>query len=155
MKNPFFDIFDSRCASLQREAMSWAETPFKPHGKVKRAGVDCIHFCAEVYKAVGLFPAYNFPAYGIDGGHHAKSSLVLNWLDKSEYFEKLDGVESYQTGDLLCFKIGGAVWHVGIFMYGKEFAHCMAHYGVMYSNIDDPTYKKRLVSIYRPMKGAA
>lgn len=147
---PFFST-PERLAQLQQAAASWIGTKFFPHGRVKRAGVDCVHLCAEIYRECGVFPSYAFPRYSIDGGHHAGSSLVIQWLEKHPSFEKVE-ISAARAGDIHCFKIGKSEWHVGIQLTDHTFIHCWRKQGVLIELIQDPTYTKRLTSVYRPLK---
>ena len=147
-------VFQSaeRQAALLAEARSWLGTPFVPRGNLKGAGVDCVHLPAEIYRALGVLPGYAFPDYQLDSGSHAAESLVTGWLDGRPDFLPLAPVEACLAGDLLAFRIGKVVHHVGLLLQGSRFIHCLRHRGVLESDLRDPTYAKRLVRVYRPLQ---
>ncbi len=137
-----------KIAVLKDCAASWLNTPFVPHGKVKGAGVDCVHLCAEIYRECGLWTGYEFPKYTMDGGHHIERSQIIRWIDASKQFVE---VPAPAVGDVLCFKIGKTEHHAGILVAKDLFVHCWRKSGVTLSNLQDPTYRERLTKIYRPV----
>ena len=151
-----------RQAALLVEARSWLGTPFVPRGNLKGAGVDCVHLPAEIYRALHALSSYDFPDYHLDSGSHADRSLVTGWLDGRPDFAPLAPVEarlrqgfgaaSLLPGDLLAFRIGKVVHHVGLLLGQARFIHCLRHRGVLESDLRDPTYAKRLVCAYRPLQ---
>jgi cell wall-associated NlpC family hydrolase len=147
-------VFQSaeRQAALLVEARSWLGTPFVPRGNLKGVGVDCVHLPAEIYRALGVLPSYGFPDYNLDSGSHADRSLVTGWLDGRADFLPLAPVEACLAGDLLAFRIGKVVHHVGLLLGQTRFIHCLRHRGVLESDLRDPTYAKRLVRAYRPLQ---
>ncbi|MDB6024150.1 MAG: hypothetical protein JWM68_373 [Verrucomicrobiales bacterium] len=150
---PFFDN-EERRKLLFSVVKSWIGTPFIAHGRIKGAGADCVNSNAEIYLECGLYERYDFPNYTIDGGNHAATSKIIEWLDASEHFENLADVSSFQTGDMICFRIGESekpAWHCGIFVSGKNFVHCVKRYGVQLSHIEDPSFANR-IAIYRPIQ---
>lgn len=137
---------------LLEAAESWLNTPFVPHAKVKGAGVDCVHLCAEIYMACGALKKFDPPGYSIDGGSHCKQSKVLQWVIESGRFVSV-GIP--QAGDLLCFRMGGVEHHVGIVLNEDTFIHAEQNIGVHYSNMKDSTWAGRLRWIYRPVEVVA
>jgi cell wall-associated NlpC family hydrolase len=86
----------------------------------------------------------------MDGGDHRGESQVLHWLEGSSRFKCL-GDEGRQPGDVLCFRLGRVPHHVGLLIAGNHFVHAIRNYGVIESQLDDPTFGKRLVAAYRPI----
>lgn len=162
MSNPTsLPFFDSTAAikNLQVVAMSWVGTRFFAHGKLKGAGVDCVHLCAEIYRECGLWRNYEFPRYTIDGGHHAGTSKIIEWVERSGRFHRdfcvgpdarLNSAR-VRPGDLLCFKIGRVEWHVGLQVDETKFIHCWQKTGVILSLLADSTYFSRITAFYRPL----
>ncbi len=145
---PFFDT-DQRIFRLQRVATSWEGTRFVPHGKIKGAGVDCVHLCAEIYRECGVFPSYSFPGYTLDGGHHLGNSVIEQWLKTSLHFEKVDKAS---IGTLMLFRIGKVSHHVGLIVSEQHFIHCIRGRGAALALIRDPAYSTRVDSIYCPIQ---
>jgi cell wall-associated NlpC family hydrolase len=147
MISSYFDnaAFQER---LAHEAEHWRGTPFAPHAAIHGVGVDCVHLCAEIYKACGAIQKFDPPKYTMDGGLHLAQSLVRGWVEQSGRFQK---VETPTVGDLLCFRIGRVEHHVGILAWPEMFVHAIRRYGVVTACLQDPAWGKRLTAIYRPM----
>jgi cell wall-associated NlpC family hydrolase len=88
----------------------------------------------------------------MDGGEHRNSSQVLEWLEASTRFERLTPGAAVQTGDIACFRMGRVPHHVGLVLQPPIFIHAMRNYGVIESRLDDPTFAKRLMAVYRPVQ---
>ena len=151
MTAPFFNTKE-RVATLVKCAQSWSGTPFSAHSRVRGAGVDCIHLAAEIYLQCGALADYKFPQYTLDAGAHRNESQVLTWLNSEKKFQEVQ--VPYQPGDLFCFKLRSVEHHVGILLGADQFIHCWQRQGVLFSNISDPTYRRTLTKVYRPMEEA-
>lgn len=140
-------------ASVARE---WLGTPFQANQAVKGAGADCIQFAERVYREAQLLTiAVTFPSYTLGAGHHQDSSPLLDWLQDKGQFMPIRRDRVLMAGDLLVFVIGKTartVHHVGIALDNKTFAHAIERAGVVVSNIDDPTFERRLHSVWRPLR---
>ena len=157
---PYFES-TLRQVSLVREAKSWLETPFVPHARIRGAGVDCVHLCAEIYKECGLLSEFNPPPYTIDGGHHCKESKVIAHVLASGKFQEVIGpttqgglAHASGPGDLLCFRMDGVVHHVGILLTRTHFIHAIRGHGVVIGDLQDTTWSGRLEKVFRPIEGA-
>ena len=128
---------------------SWLGTPFHAHAGIKSVGVDCVHLVAEIYREAGLLEECRFPAYAIDAGQHRQDSMLLEWLDRSPNFQRVE--EGREVGDLFCFRFGRSAHHLGICAGGSKFIHALLRRSVRYALLDDPTYGRRLVATYRPV----
>lgn len=135
---------------LKRVAGLWRGTPFIPHASVRGAGVDCVHLAAEIYRECGHLDHFKPGNYTMDGGFHNPISQVLTWLELSPRFA--EGTLPAHTGDLLCFRIGKSVHHVGIALSERHFLHVMRGSTVTIARIDDPTWSKRLTAVFQPIE---
>lgn len=113
-------------------AASLIGTPYRPGGDRPRQGFDCsglVHYC---YRVLGFDLPRNVSA----------QKLVTEPVATSDL----------QIGDLLFFRIGGSVSHVGIYYGNGEFVHAPSSgKAVMRSRLDDPYWQPRLVASGRPM----
>jgi cell wall-associated NlpC family hydrolase len=107
---------------------------------------------AAIFWETGAIDDRRFPDYTMDGGEHRNSSQVIEWLEASGRFERLAPGTEPQTGDLACFRMGRVPHHVGLVLLPPIFIHAMRNYGVIESRLDDPTYAKRLMAVYRPVQ---
>jgi cell wall-associated NlpC family hydrolase len=131
------------------EALTWVGTPFAPHTKAKGVGCDCVQLALGIYQAAGLIPeGEQFPPYRLDVSAHLDQSVVLEWLEDSGYFEIAPAPEA---GALVAFKFGRVVHHVGVLVGPAEFVHCWKRYGTVKNTLEDPTWSKRLDSVWRPL----
>jgi cell wall-associated NlpC family hydrolase len=131
---------------LIREAKSWVRTPYHPQASVKGVGVDCVNFVCQVYQSADLVGEFQMPNYSMDGGMHMDSEIVEPYIIQAGFHVVETG---NMPGDLLAFKIGKIVYHLGIQISSNLFVHAIRTYGVIESRLDDSTYLKRLHKIYR------
>lgn len=145
---------ESRLRQLRSEAREWAGTPFHAHGKIKGRGVDCVWLAAEMYRALGVIPPQDFGMYTVGAGSHLEASKVAEGVVKSGAFESVEPVAivSARPGDLLGFKLGRVIHHVGVVLEWAKFIHSIAAVGVTESDLRDPTWGNRLWAIWRPVE---
>ena len=63
------------------------------------------------------------------------------------------GAAGSTTGrDLLGFRIGRTVHHLGIMLDRGEFIHVLDHVGTVVSQLNDPTYSGRLARVWVPVE---
>ena len=146
----FFDD-PSRQAKLRAEVAAWVGTPFKVHAAVKRAAVDCVRLTAEIMVACGVIESYKFPPYTLQWAKHQDRSIVTEWLDACPQMGRLPKEEPVRIGDVVCFKIGRCVHHVGVVLDAPEFLNAVEGARVSICRLDDSTWSKRLACVYRPM----
>jgi probable lipoprotein NlpC len=153
-KTPFF-AGESRLRQLRSEAREWSGTPFHAHGKFKHIGVDCVWLAAEIYRVLGVVPLQKLPRYTVGAGSHLEASKVAEGVAASGAFEGVTpaDIETVRPGDLLGFKLGRVIHHVGIVVEGTRFIHAIATIGVTESDLRDPTWGRRLGAIWRPIEG--
>ena len=124
--------FPVRTRSLEQVVSTYLGIPYK-HGGTTRSGFDCSGFVAAVYHEV----------YGIP----LKRSTVDMWKEGARV-----SLASARPGDLVFFKgraVLGPIGHVGIYMGQTRFVHASSKLGVVYANLNDTYYAKRLVGFRR------
>lgn len=148
---PYFES-EERQAQLIYHAGLWLGTPFRPHASVMGAGVDCVRLVASVLTATGFLREAEFPVYSMDGGKHQDNSQLTAWLETHGGFQKVDDVH-VRTGDVLCFRLlGRSAHHAGLTLCPPQFVHCLFRRKVVAATLADPTWKKALEAVYRPME---
>lgn len=140
----------ARQAELLACAQEWEGTPFLPFGRAKGLGVDCVWLAASLYRETGHLEMFQPGAYTMDGGHHNSLGQVIGWLERNPRFQKVE--PPLEVGDLLCFRMGRSVHHVGVVLTERTFLHVCEGYDVREARIDDPTWRKRLACVYRPVE---
>jgi len=131
------------------EALTWCNTPYHPHGRVKGAGVDCIHLLIEVYAACGLVPRVAPGGYAPDW-----------YLHRSEE-RYLDGVLQYAVpteqplpGDLVLFRFGRCVSHGAIVTAWPAVIHAYADQRrVVLTDIEKSNHLRRRLVGFFTLKG--
>lgn len=147
MTTPFFN--DRNTVKLASIARRWEGTPFRPHMAKIGLGVDCVWLAAEIYREAGALDVFDPPTYSIDGGHHNDVSKVVAWVEQSGRFSLVIGQPS--AGDLVCFKIGKTIHHVGVMLDAGRFVHAINRHGVTVSYLAEAAYGKRLAAVYQPL----
>jgi len=99
----------------------WKGTNYK-YGGLSLSGVDCSGFVLNIYKKV----------YNIKLPRTTSDQVKLGRI---VYLYEL------KTGDLLFFKTGWNVRHVGIYLENGKFMHASSNKGVTISSINEPYWK--------------
>jgi len=151
---PWFST-PERIHALQTEAERWIGTPFHPHGKVcgRGGGVSCETLPLVLYQAAGVIgDSFCIPVAPIGWGNSHRSSVMSEFLDHCAMFERVEPVLSQlAVGDLLGFRIGRVVHHLGVSVWPGVFVHCLKPQGVHCSALGDATWLKRLGRAWRPV----
>ena len=107
---------------------SWIGTPFRHRCAVKgkKGGVDCINFCGEVYKEMGILDSYELPKYGKDWHLHRQGEKLLTGIfDFADahptYNLKSVGFNNPKNGDIIMFQYGRASAHTSIYYDGSVY----------------------------------
>ena len=144
---PFFDSPD-RIEALHRAAVSWVGTPFAGNSASKGRGVSCQCLAAEVYRETG-FDVGEVPEAPMSHAKFSTQSLVEPWVEAHPGFER---ARFFQPGNLLGFRLGKCLHHVGIQLEGQKFVHVVDGAGVMISTLADATWGGRVMAMWRPIE---
>lgn len=90
------------------EALSWMNTPFHWHGRVKGCGVDCGTYILEVFERAKLTDHINIPNYSVNFAMHRSD----------EWYKKI--IEQYCVPVLDREPLPG---DIAIFKFGRSFSH--------------------------------
>ena len=108
--------------AILKEAEDWIGTPYVWGGTTKD-GVDCSGFVMNIYKKFGL----NLPR------------TASMQYDFSKHIDEDD----LETGDLLFFKEGDRISHVGIYIGNSTMIHASSTYGVIKQPLQNYPYFNR------------
>ncbi len=158
---PFFNTPD-RIAALDREAKTWLGTPFFAHSCAKGpdGGVDCVHLVQDILTACGAMERQVLPSFPMDWGDHRSESAVLGVFTGDRYFvEHFVALPFPETpaepGDILCFKTGACVHHIGLTLSGGHFIHALKPEGATVLPLDvafaGQKILGKIVRLYRPV----
>ena len=107
--------------SLYVQHDKWKGVKYKLGGLSKN-GIDCSGFVYLTYLELFGIPL-------------PRSTRLQSQIGKKIQTDKL------RSGDLVFFKTGRKVMHVGIYLENNSFLHASAKKGVMISRLDDPYWK--------------
>lgn len=129
---PKAEKYSAEINKLLKVADSYKGTPYKYGGTTKK-GIDCSGFVRACYSQIGI----ELPRRSVDQAKQGKA-VPLN---------------KARPGDLVAFKIGGKVSHVGIIykITGNTiyFIHASSSRGVVVDDLNSPYYKKHFYQIRR------
>jgi hypothetical protein len=108
---------------LRREFAKWQGTPYRLGGNSKR-GIDCSALVQNIYH-----DSFNIKLPRTTETQAKKGDLVYR--------------NQLKVGDLVFFKTGWNVRHVGIYMGNNEFIHASTSSGVISSSLDNVYWKPR------------
>jgi cell wall-associated NlpC family hydrolase len=112
--------------SVVAEALTWLNTPYHHHGRLKGVGTDCAMLLCEVYRVCGLIPFIDPRPYPPDWHLHRGEERYLHWVE-----DYADPVESPAPGDVALYKFGRAVSHGGIVVDWPLIVHADIREGVV------------------------
>ncbi|MGF1762147.1 NlpC/P60 family protein [Aliivibrio kagoshimensis] len=110
---------------------NWKGTPYRLGG-VSKTGIDCSAFVQITMRDV----------YRVDV---ARTTL------QQQQQGKLIARGNQQPGDLIFFKTGHKVRHVGVYLGEKQFMHASTSKGVIISRTDNPYWASKFWKIKRVM----
>lgn len=117
------DLSDSRLvkAGLYEQYREWKGTPHRDGG-MSKSGVDCSGFMYVTFKSkLGILLPRSTDAQMELGSHVTKNQL--------------------RTGDLVFFKTGFSLRHVGVYLEKGKFLHTSSKYGVSISDLNHGYWK--------------
>lgn len=148
---PFFDTA-AKIEQLRAVAESWRGTPWMPNAAIKGAGVSCQKLAGEIYRECGL-TVPEIPDGPMNWSQANTRSLIAEFVDGLGFVEPIPFIAYVPSaGDLVGFKIGGCVQHLGIMLDNRcAFIHAFRNQGVMFSELTDPAFFQRVGCIWRPI----
>ena len=145
---PYFAT-PARCRLLIDQAYEWLGTPFFPNSSALGRGVSCQKLCAELYKSSG-FGELEVPDVAMTPGRLREKGQVEEFMEGHPEFVRIEGTTDTRTGDLLGFRIGHSIHHLGVCMHTGTFIHSAPPSGVQLGYLADPTWDSRLAAVWRP-----
>jgi cell wall-associated NlpC family hydrolase len=141
---------EQRIDALEVEAATWVGTPFAANSSAKGLGVSCHTLAGALYAAVG-WGEIHIPEVAISHARFGENSLADPFFESmAERFTQIPRNSEILPGDVLGFRIGRIVHHLGVTLRNGRFLHALEGLGTTVSNIEDATYRSRLTTIWRP-----
>ncbi len=119
---PLSEKSPSTIDNLYQQYSNWRGTPYR-YGGLSRGGVDCSGFVLQTYKSL----------FNIRLPRSTKDQVSRG---KRVYINQLS------AGDLVFFKTGRNIRHVGIYLEKGKFVHASSSKGVTVSSIYSGYWKK-------------
>lgn len=138
-----------RLEILEAEALTWVGTPFAGNSCSKKFGVSCAKLCGALYESAGFSPI-DVPEGPTSHARYNTESIITPFFDGNQAFVSIDPQDRL-PGDVLGFRIGKCVHHMGILLSGGRFIHALDHVGVSISTDQDATWMSRLINVWRPI----
>ena len=145
----FFSI-PGRLAALHTAASSWHGTPFFANSCAKGRGVSCQFLAWAIYTEAGVVIA-SPPEVDMSHAKFSRVSLVEPWVDGQAVFQPIQ-LEELEPGDLMGFRIGKVVHHVGVMLGRGVFLNVVDGTTVQNSYLSDNTWRSRLARAWRPVE---
>ncbi|MEQ9823494.1 MAG: hypothetical protein ABQ298_03835 [Puniceicoccaceae bacterium] len=136
----------------------WEGTPFFPRSCApgSQGGVDCVQLVRALLVDAGWWVQPITWHYPIDGGNHTRQSLIRQFIDMtgvSLRVEEIPPDPAYlRPGDVLGMRLGSAMWHLGIALTPRSFAHVMVGRRVERIPIAVVTRMGAVETIFRPLE---
>ncbi len=115
--------------SYQEYYQEWYSVPYRLGGKTK-SGIDCSAFTQNALYSLHQLSLPRTTEYQVTEG-------------------KQINLANAQQGDLIFFKTGSKVRHVGIYIGNREFMHASTSKGVIISSLNNPYWKKAFWQVRR------
>lgn len=115
--------------NYQAYFQEWKGVPYK-YGGINKQGIDCSAFTQDALQALHQYSLPRSTAY------QASSGIRVS-------------LNNAKKGDLVFFKTGRKVRHVGVYIGNNEFMHASTSKGVIISSLENPYWKKTYWQIRR------
>lgn len=122
------------------EALSWLQTRYHHHGRVKGVGVDCAMLLAEVFERCGLVAPVEAGFYPHDWHLHRGEEVFVDWVLQAGGVE----VQTPAIGDAALFRFGRTFSHGAIVVAPDlQMVHAYIDLGVILSRPDEAPLQGR------------
>lgn len=162
-----------RAAALLAEMERWVGTPFFPDSCAAGpgGGVDCLRLAEELMVATGAVPTRGcFPATPMDWSLHSREDKITPWLDGTaedphsavlagifrRVYERPPEADEHEClpvemmlGDLLLYRVGHCINHLGVAAGKLSMLHVMRPLGCDLVRCDVEPFSPRLMRVYR------
>ena len=139
-----------RLSALEAAAQAWQGTPWRAHSRVRGVGASCHFAVAGVLQDAG-FATSTVPDGSPGWSRHQSLSLMEAWLDGLPDLYAPVEVGQEQPGDILGFRVGQCIHHIGLRLDGGRFFQCIGTTGAAILPCVEKQYRERLARVWRPM----
>lgn len=146
------DYFTSeqRIEALHTSAKALDGTPWKAHSKSPGYGMSCHFAVAWVLEQAG-HRLSDVPDGASNWSKHHTRSIMEDWLDASPAFRSVP-LDDPAPGDVIGFKVGLCIHHLGLILPGGLFFCCLEPRGAVIAGLTEPHYRKHAARLWRPLE---
>lgn len=126
---PSQQALDNALPKLQQQLNEWRGVPYL-YGGSSKSGIDCSAFVQNTFAK-----QFNIQLARTTKAQRKQTTLI--------------DMKHLKAGDLLFFKTGFKVWHVGIYISGGKFMHASTSKGVTTSNLKSSYWYNAFVDARR------
>ena len=151
--NAFFDS-EQRMAALDAAATAWRGTPFRHNSGVRGEGANCVLAIVGVLRDAG-FAVPQPELVPTSWARFQQDSAMELWIDaRPELFQPmaLSTPAAVHAGDLVGFKVGLCIHHLGLVLGGGRFFQCNESMGAVILGQNEREFRKRLARVWRPIE---
>lgn len=120
-------------AAVVEEVLTWLQTPYHHHARIKGVGVDCAHLLCAVFEFAGLVPPVDPGTYAVDWHLHHSEEQFSGWMAKYARLIPPDH-DLIKPGDVVLWKYGRCFSHGSIYVGDGLFVHSYLRLGVIESS---------------------
>mgnify|MGYP006287244589 CR=1 FL=1 len=147
---PYFSR-GSRARAIATAVDAWEGTPWCWGQAVKQGGADCIRMVDAILTEAGWAHSATWPEAYYDRGANALSELLLSHFRDCGEYQEIALDDRLQAGDVLLLRTGQSPWHSAIMRDPIRLLSMLRGGAATVGQVDDPTYRKRLHSVWRPL----
>lgn len=139
-------------ADLVAAAEAWRGTPFSDRGCRRGAGVTCHHLPAAILRDARWLPELQIPEGETAWAAVHGRGVMEEWFDGPgrQWFAPADP-GAREPGDVLGFRLGRCIHHLGVELPGGAIIHAIQRHGVVIAPCLPPQWAKRLQKAWRPI----
>jgi cell wall-associated NlpC family hydrolase len=141
-----------RQVNLANAASRWVGTPFRHNSRVCGIGASCVHAVVAVLEESG-FKVPSFPTVPASWSRYQTRSVMEEWMDgHPELLMPIDMQRFFQPGDVVGFKVGLCIHHLGVVLNHEHFFQCNESMGAVILSTCEREFQKRVSRAWRPME---
>ncbi|WP_457329727.1 NlpC/P60 family protein [Rhizobacter sp. P5_C2] len=126
------------------EALTWLDTPYHHHGRLKGVGVDCGQSLCAIYEAAGVVAPIDPGIYSTAWHLHRSDELYIDWLQRAGAVR----TDHPKAGDVALFRFGRTFSHGGVLVDRRTVLHAYVNQAVILTRLDEAPLAGRPVQFW-------
>lgn len=129
------------------EALTWWQTPYHEHGRIKGIGVDCAMLLAEIFEVCGCIGHVDAGNYATQWHLHRDEEQFLAWVLTVGGRELPEGAAP-ALGDIALFRYGHCYSHGAILVNADQWLHAYIGRGAILTRLSEEPLHGRPVRFF-------